>query len=452
MIQRFLQNFGHYWQRLFLTTPFFWWWAGVILLFTLSFVWSFLFPVALTCFTLILALMLVDVMVLIRWGQPIEIERQIPGAFSLGDNNEVRLDLRNRSDRKHSFQLIDEVPVEFQQRENTHEIQLEGRQEKVVRYNLRPTSRGAYQFGDLQIFLRGPLGLFLLRQTYAATQEVPVYPSIQQMKQYALHTFDQLSLQQGIKKIRRIGHSYEFEQIKNYVRGDDYRSINWKATGRRGELMVNQYEDERSQQVYCVIDKSRIMKMPFAGLSLMDYAINTALVMSNIALQKHDKAGLITFSDKIGSSLKADRRPGHLNKILQALYREQEGRLEANYELLYQAIRRMISGRSLLLLFTNFESMYGLERVLPILRRLNAVHLLVVVFFENAEVKALSQREVSRVEEIYQQTIARKFLAEKEQLVQKLQQYGIQTILTAPEDLSVNTINKYLELKSRRMI
>ena len=83
---------------------------------------------------------------------------------------------------------------------------------------------------------------------------------------------------------------------------------------------------------------------------------------------------------------------------------------------------------------------------------MNAVHLLVVVFFENAEIKALSQREVSRVEEIYEQTIARKFLAEKEQLVQKLQQYGIQTILTAPEDLSVNTINKYLELKSRRMI
>ena len=99
--------------------------------------------------------------------------------------------------------------------------------------------------------------------------------------------------------MRRIGHSYEFEQIKNYVRGDDYRSINWKATSRRGHLMVNQYEDERAQQVYNIIDKSRSMKMPFNGMSLLDYAINTSLVISNVALQKHDRAGLMTFSDKM---------------------------------------------------------------------------------------------------------------------------------------------------------
>lgn len=451
-MKQFLSTFRYYWHRLFLTNPFFWWWSGMVLLFVLSFVWSFIFPVALSAFTLLLALTVVDLWILISWGAPVKIRRILPAVFSLGDDNEVQLVLRNRSRRDFRLQLIDEVPVEFQLRDASQDLSLAGNAEKVVRYQLRPLTRGAYHFGDIQLFLRGPLGLFWLRQTTAAAAEIPVYPSIQQMKQYALHTFDQLSHQQGIKKIRRIGHSYEFEQIKNYVRGDDYRSINWKATGRHGELMVNQYEDERSQQVYCVIDKSRIMKMPFAGLSLMDYAINTALVMSNIALQKHDKAGLITFSNKIGASLKADRRAGHLNKILQALYREQEGPLEANYELLYQAIRRMISGRSLLILFTNFESSYGLERVLPILRRLNAVHLLVVVFFENAEIKALSKKEVTSIEAIYRQTIAQKFLAEKEQLVQKLQQYGIQTILTAPEDLSINTINKYLELKSRRMI
>ena len=447
-----LSNFLTYWRNLFLTNTFFWWWAGLIALFVLSFVWSFLFPVALAAFTILLALAIGDIWVLIRRGRPFEISRILPTVFSLGDDNEVLLLIQNKRAQSFNLEWIDEVPVEFQLRDPAQKVQIGPKEEKQIRYQLHPTTRGAYQFGDIHIFIRGPLGFFSLRQTIPSMAEIPVYPSIQQMKQYALHTFDQLSHQQGIKKIRRIGHSYEFEQIKNYVRGDDYRSINWKATGRRGNLMVNQYEDERSQQVYCVIDKSRIMKMPFDGLSLMDYAINTTLVMSNIALQKHDKAGLITFSDKIGTSLKADRRAGQLNKILQSLYREQEGKLEANYELLYQAIRRMISGRSLLILFTNFESVYGLERVLPILRRLNAVHLLVVVFFENAEIKLLSQKSVSGIEDIYQQTIARKFLSEKEQLVQKLQQYGIQTILTAPEDLSINTINKYLELKSRRMI
>jgi uncharacterized protein (DUF58 family) len=216
--------------------------------------------------------------------------------------------------------------------------------------------------------------------------------------------------------------------------------------------MVNQYEDERAQQVYCVIDKSRAMHMPFEGLSLMDYAINTTLVMSNIALQKHDRAGILTFSDKIGITIKAERKANQLNKILAALYKEQHRNNEANFELLFHSSRKLIKGRSLLLLFTNFESQYALDRVLPILRRINNLHLLVVVFFENTEIKEFVKTEVTRTEDIYLQTIAQKYLSEKEQMVQKLKQYGVQAVLTSPADLSVNTINKYLELKARGLI
>lgn len=296
------------------------------------------------------------------------------------------------------------------------------------------------------------MGLIQRRYQHDFKMSVPVYPSIIQMKNFELKAFDRVSFQSGIKKMRRLGHSYEFEQIKNYVRGDDFRSINWKASSRRATLMVNQYQDERAQQVYSIIDKSRAMRMPFNGLSLMDYAINTSLVMSNIALQKHDRAGLLTFSDTIGTTIKADRKPNQLNKIMVALYKEKERNLEANYELLYHSARKLIKGRSLLMLYTNFESMYALERVLPILRRINNLHLVVVVFFENTEIKDFVKTSVKNVEEIYHQTIAQKFLYEKVQMVQKLKQYGIQAILTKPEDLSVNTINKYLELKSRGLI
>jgi uncharacterized protein (DUF58 family) len=103
-------------------------------------------------------------------------------------------------------------------------------------------------------------------------------------------------------------------------------------------------------------------------------------------------------------------------------------------------------------LFTNFESLFAAERVLPILRRINNLHLLVVVFFENTEIMEYSEKEVNDVEGIYFQTIAQKFVSEKQQIVQKLRQYGIQAILTSPNELSINTINKYLELKSRGLI
>ncbi|HNM27041.1 MAG TPA: DUF58 domain-containing protein, partial [Saprospiraceae bacterium] len=182
------------------------------------------------------------------------------------------------------------------------------------------------------------------------------------------------------------------------------------------------------------------------------YAINTALAISNIILKKQDKAGLLSFSDVIGSTLKAERDTGQLRRIMEALYREKERIGESNFELLYEAVRRLIGARSLLLLFTNFESRYALERALPTLRRLNRGHLLVVVFFENTEVRALAQENVLRTADIYRQTVARQFLQEKKEMVHMLRQYGIQAILTKPQELTLNTINKYLELKSKGLI
>jgi uncharacterized protein (DUF58 family) len=290
------------------------------------------------------------------------------------------------------------------------------------------------------------------RITYPAAVTVPVYPSIIQMKNLEMKAMSLKSNLAGIKRLRRFGHSYEFEQIKNYVFGDDFRSINWKATSRRGSLMVNQYEDERAQQIYSIIDCSRNMLMPFEGLSLLDYSINSSLAISNIVLRKQDRAGLITFSEKIYTMLSAERSRSQLQKILESLYRQGEKNQEANFELLYITVRNYVKGRSLLFLYTNFESVYAMERVLPLLRKLNKLHLLVVVFFKNTEVSNFNHEPSQNLRDIYMQTVAQKFTQEKIQIVQQLRQYGLQVILTEPKDLSINTINKYLELKARGMI
>ena len=256
----------------------------------------------------------------------------------------------------------------------------------------------------------------------------------------------------GIKKIRRIGHSMEFEQIRPYVYGDDVRTLNWKATARRNDLMINAFQEEKSQSVYCLIDKGRVMKMPFEGLSLLDYAINATLVLSNIALYKQDKAGVLTFSDKFGQMLLADRRSGQMQKILDLLYRQKTRYLETDYELLYVKTKHFIKQRSLLLLFTNFETLSSMRRQLPYFRKLAKDHLLIVIFFENTELRALLDKPAVSTEEIYLKTIAEKYFYEKQQIVKELGQYGIQAMLTPPQKLTANTVNKYLELKARGMI
>jgi uncharacterized protein (DUF58 family) len=216
--------------------------------------------------------------------------------------------------------------------------------------------------------------------------------------------------------------------------------------------MVNTFTDERSQQVYCVIDKGRLMKMPFTGLTLLDYAINSTLVLSNVCLKKQDRVGVITFSNKIGSVLAADKKAIQKENILQLLYNQQTTFQESDFEMLYLQIRKRIKHRSLVVLFTNFESLSGLRRQLDYLRSIASHHLLLVVFFENTELHKLTLMKANKIEDLYVKTIAEKFAYEKRLIVKELKKEGILSILTSPQKLTINTINKYLELKARQAI
>jgi uncharacterized protein (DUF58 family) len=424
----------------------------VITLFVFSYNYVYLFPLARFALVVVCSLLTADGIVLYLSGNTILANRFVHNQLSLGDEQPVKIKVFSKMRIPVFLEVIDEAPYQLQLRNLKLKTQLNPGETKSLSYLIKPLDRGIYEFGNIHIFISTPLNLIQRRITISAKKTVSVYPSVIQMRKYELQVFSKLSLSQGIKRVRRLGHSNEFEQIKNYVQGDDYRSINWKATSRKNELMVNQYEDEKSQQVYCIIDKSRSMQMPFSGMTLLDYAINSALVISNIALRKYDRAGLITFSNKIGSRLKSESNSTQIKRILEILYKQKTHFLESNYELLYHAVLKTIKGRSLLLLFTNFESHYALQRALPVLRKLNKQHLLVVIFFENSELVNITQIPANSLKDIYTKTIAQNLIFEKKLMVYELKNLGIQCVLTSPEKLSVDTINKYLELKSRGMI
>lgn len=393
-----------------------------------------------------------DLIVIYASDHPVSTQRKMAKMLSLSDPNPISLTIHNRSNTIADLTIYDELPAQLQRRDFKMDIRLNPGESRILKYEVQPQERGEYFFGKTNVLIRSQLGLVMRHWRSGNGQMTPVVPSIIQMKKYELLAFAKTSTYEGIKKIRRIGHSYEFEQIKQYVQGDDLRSINWKATGRRTQPMVNQYQDERSQQVYTIIDKSRAMHMPFGGLSLLDYAINTSLAISNIALKKHDRVGLISFSDKIGSTFRAERSEKQLKKILNGLYAEKAHVREANYDLLYRSVKNVIKSRSLVFLYTNFESIYAMERALPVLQRINHQHLLVVMIFENTELVEHSRKQATYLTDIYTQTIAERMVLEKKQMVMKLKKYGIQTILSRPEDLSMDTVNKYIELKARGLI
>lgn len=446
----------------FLTPRFFYLLVALIVGFTVAFFLPWLLGPVQVLGLLLGALVGLDAALLYapaRGGAaPVFGRRVLGDKLANGSDNDIELYLENRYRFAVQTETIDEIPHQFQRRDVLFKAAIQPGATQVVRYQLRPTKRGEYEFGALNIYAASPLGLVRRRFRYDQRRVVPVYPSFLQMRQYELLAIHNRLTDVGVKRIRRVGHSQEFEQIRPYVAGDDPRTLNWKATARRAgtgaadALVVNHFQDERAQPVYCLVDKGRVMRMPFDGLSLLDYAINAALVLSNIALLKHDKAGLITFSNKPGAALLADRRPGHLLKILEVLYRQKTQYLETDFAGLYATVRARVRQRSLLVLFTNFETLHGLARQLPYLRRLNQDHLLLVVFFENTELSAYLGAPADTTEDVYNQTIAEKFAQEKRQIVLELQRYGIYSLLTAPKDLTANTINKYLEFKARGLI
>ena len=403
-------------------------------------------------FFLLMALCTTDLILLYRTRKGFHGHRFTPEKLSNGDENELRVYLENFYPFKTSVRIIDEIPHQFQRRDLNFYLHIPSGESKTIKYHLRPVKRGEYSFGAVNAFVSSPVGIIARRFRFSADKVVPVYPSYIQMRRYELLAISNRLMDTGIKKIRRIGHNMEFELIKEYVSGDDFRTINWKATARKNHLMVNHYQDERSQQVYSLIDKGRVMQMPFEGMSLLDYAINACLVISNIAIKKSDKAGLLTFQDKIAVFTPASKNSNQMGKILEVLYNQKTAYRETDFSIVHNYIRRKITQRSLLLLYTNFESMYGLQRQLPYLQNLSHLHLLVVIFFENTEIKKLINRPADDLKEVYHKAIAEKFSYEKKLIVKELHKHGIQAVLTTPQNLTVDTINKYLELKSRGLI
>ena len=378
--------------------------------------------------------------------------RTLSERFSNGDDNEVNIRVESIYSFPVRLEIIDEIPPVFQRRDVLFRLKLAMGEGKNIRYKLRPTERGVYSFGHVRVFASAPIGLVQRRFTLCQPCDVKVYPSYLMLTRYELLAMSNNLAEMGIKKIRKVGNHTEFEQIKDYVSGDDFRLINWRATARTSRLMVNVYQDERSQQVFNIIDKGRVMQQAFRGMTYLDYAINASLVLSYIAMRKEDKAGVVTFSDHFEDFVPASRRTGHMQNILEMLYRQQTRFAESDYSALVAEVNQHITKRSLLILYTNFANRISMERQLPYLLQLNRRHRLLVVFFEDHEVKDYLATRSESDEEYYRHVVAEQFAYEQRLIVSSLKQRGILALLTTPEALSVDVLNKYLEIKTRELL
>jgi uncharacterized protein (DUF58 family) len=439
-------------KNLYINTRFFFALIGVGILYVFAFFFPFLMVIAHVILLLCFLVAMVDCLLVFNQKDGILAQRILPEKLSNGDENPVKVDIKNNYSFKINTKIIDEIPFQFQKRDFMIEKQIEPGKNTFFQYILEPKERGEYNFGSLNIYVSSPLGLASKRFNFQKDANLAAYPSFIHLRKYELMAIQSEFMLGGIKKIRKLGHTMEFEQIKEYVPGDDIRTINWKATSKTNRLMVNQFQDEKSQRIFMLIDKGRTMKMPFKGLSLLDYSINATMALSHIILKKGDRAGMMTFSKKTENKIAAENKSGQLKKISEALYNIKTDFFESDFNRLYQDVKYSLNQRSLILLFTNFETLDGLNRQLKYLRGIAKNHLLIVVFFKNSELQTLIHKNPESVQEIYDEIIAEKFEFEKKLIIQELRKYGIYTVYTLPENLNIDVINKYLEIKARGIL
>ncbi|MBB6460496.1 DUF58 domain-containing protein [Flammeovirga kamogawensis] len=442
-----------FYKQLFFSERFYQVGGITVVLFVLSYFIPLLFGITSLLLLVYVLLTSVDIYLLFSLDKGLHTERSCAERFSNGEENTVTLYTENNSTQSLEIELIDEAPIPFQLRNLHFDFKLPSGDKKSITYTIRPTERGEYFFGDLILFVKSRIGL--VRRKVKKEQEiqaVKVYPSFQKLKKFELMAFHTGHMEGGVKKVRRLGQQKEFDQIKEYVAGDDFRSINWKATARSPQLMVNHYQDEKAQQVYAVLDMGRSMKMPFNGMTLLDYSINASLVLLHIAQSKQDLIGISAFNSDSQTTLKAQRKSGQMQHVLEKLYNLSPSYKETDFGVISAHLRSLVKQRSLLIFFTNIPHKESLERKLPYLKRLAKKHLLVVILFEDSEIKSALKKEAESVNDFYLKALQEENILERRVIAKALQQHGIHTILSTPENLTVDTINKYLEIKARGLL
>lgn len=426
--------------------------TALLSLTALGMLWPIFYKIGVAGISLFLLASLKDLLSL--YGKAVDVicEREMQSRFSNGDPNPITLHLRSSFKRPVKVKIIDEVPVEFQERNFSLNAQLVPSETVQVRYELTPKRRGSYDMGNIHLYVSSLWGLLERRFTVVQPASFKVYPSFMMIRNMEILSVENKAKVCGIKQVRRIGSSTEFDQIKEYVAGDDYRTINWKASARKHQLMSNLYTDEQSQQIFNVIDKGRGMQHTFHKMSLLDYAINASLALSYLAIQHSDHAGLISFEQNVDTYVPASSKSNQLELLMHFLHKESTTYIQSDYSVLYEHIHRKVNKRSLFVIYTTFDTNISMERQLPYLRKLAASHVVLVVFFQDDEMSKLVDKKPNSTEDYFIHVSAANIEFEKRMIVKNLRRYGIRSILTRPENLTVDVINKYLDLKAQRVI
>ena len=379
----------------------------------------------------------------------LELERRVEDKLSLGADNLATVQVRNRCHLALHLLIKDDPPAAFVTDHRTFEVAVPPYDETTVSYHTRPLARGRYGFGDLHVRGRTLLGLSYWQRRVPAAQEVAVYPNLLEVRRYQLLARSDRLRQAGFRQTRRLGQGTVFESLREYSPDDEFRSIDWKATARRHHPISRQYETERSQTVILMLDAGRMMTTLVGDLSRLDYALNAALMLAYVAVERDDAVGLIAFADDVKAFVPARKGHRQVGLITEALYDLQPALVEPDYAEAFAVLAARARKRALVVCFTDLVDVDASGRLLGHMAALAPHHLPLLVTLRDSDLQAAAQRPPQDVPETYQRALASQVLQDRATALEVLRRRGVMVLDVLPEKLTVAAVNEYLGLKAR---
>lgn len=383
------------------------------------------------------------------------IEREPPRIFSVGRPNLVRLNLYSAARRTLSVRVNDDADAELPNQDLPTTVVVPATGHAQVSYHVRPTRRGLYELGDHHLRWPTPLGLWWRQVRVAAKHPVRVYPDVQAVRTYEMLARQSLE-NRMVRTVRLRGGENEFEALRDYQRDDEYRSIDWKATARRGKLITREYQQERNQSVLCMLDCGRLMTAETLGLSQLDHALNAALMLAHVATRAGDQVGLLAFDNRVRAYLPPQGGRRAAQRVIAASYDIHAQVVESDFEAAYGYLSQRLRKRSLVVLFTEVIDDVSAKSVVRTVRGLGPRHLALCVLFRDEAIDGMVEPHEPSADlkpaELYQRAAAAESILWRDRLVRDLQEAGALVLHVPPRKLTPALINRYLRIKAQRLL
>jgi len=388
-------------------------------------------------------------------GKPIEVKRICDEKLSLGAQNAVRLVLRNPGYKHITGIVRDEYPIEFGAEGNVARFDMSPRSDWETIYHVIPGIRGDFEFLDIYIRLVGPVGLIVRQIKVPARQICSVYPNLLDMRRYEIGLKREHAVQPGQRYTRLQGRGTEFESLRDYIQDDEFRSVDWKASARRGKLVTRQYQQERSQNILIVLDCGRIMGPVIDGLTRLDHSVNASMMLAHVAALKGDKVGMLTFGEDIISYSPPKSGKSQTLNLLRLTYNLKEAAGDSNYYRAIPYLSRKWTRRSLIVFFTDIIDSESSKPIISQIASLTKKHLCLVVAMADPAISRKVESGVLRVEspeDVYESAAARQVMQARKQAAARLARAGAIVLDVPPDKITPSVVNEYLSVKGRGLL